>query len=210
LAYLSNEARKMLDEAGFSNVRIVASNDLDEQVIASIRGEGGRIDIYGVGTKLVTCAGEGGGALGGVYKLVQINGRATMKITGDLAKATLPGKKKVLRVVDNDGRFVQDLICLEGDEPGGGATVYDPTNPLRWKKLPEECRLLELRQEVMRDGKRTLPAEPLDTMAARCRREISLLPEGCLRMINPHRYKVSISQQLHEMRSGLIAALSVD
>jgi nicotinate phosphoribosyltransferase len=209
LAYLSREARRMLDEAGFSEVRIVASNDLDEQVIESIRSEGSRVDIYGVGTRLVTCAGEGGGALGGVYKLVEINGRPTMKITGDIAKATLPGNKRVLRVVDNDGRFVQDLVCLADDHPGSGATVYDPTNPLRWKKLPEGCRLLDLRREVMHDGRRIVPSESLETMAVRCSRELSLLPEGCLRLVNPHRYKVSISQRLHEMRSGLIAALAV-
>jgi nicotinate phosphoribosyltransferase len=208
LAYLSREARRMLDEAGFSEVRIVASNDLEEQVIESIRGEGGRIDIYGVGTKLVTCAGEGGGALGGVYKLVEINERATMKITGDIAKATLPGRKKVLRAVNGTGRFIQDLICLADDLPASGATVFDPTNPLRSKKLPLDCRLLELRQEVMRDGKRVFQDESMETMSARCRSELALLPEGCLRLVNPHRYKVSISQQLHEMRSGLIATLS--
>lgn len=208
LAYLSHEARRMLDEAGFSDVRIVASNDLDEQVIESICSDGGRIDVYGVGTRLVTCAGEGGGALGGVYKLVEINGRPTMKITGDLSKATLPGNKRVLRVVDGDDRYVQDLVCLVDDRTGSGATVYDPTNPLRWNKLPADCRLLDQRREVMHDGQRTVPAESLETMAVRCRRELSLLPEGCLRLLNPHRYKVSISERLHEMRSGLIAALA--
>ena len=208
LAYLSREARRMLDEAGFGDARIVASNDLDEQVIESICSEGGRVDIYGVGTRLVTCAGEGGGALGGVYKLVEINGRPTMKVTGDISKATLPGEKRLLRVVDSNGRFVQDLVCLADDLPGSGATVYDPTNPLRSKKLPADCRLLELRREVMRDGRRTVPDESLETMSARCRQELSLLPEGSLRLINPHRYKVSISERLHEMRSGLIAALT--
>ena len=208
LAYLSREARRLLDEAGFHAVRIVASNDLDEQVIESIRSEGGRIEIYGVGTRLVTGAGEGGGALGGVYKLVEINGRPTMKITGDIAKASLPGSKRVLRVVAGDGRFIQDLVCLADDRQDSGATVYDPTNPLRWKKLPADFRLLELRREVMRDGRRIVPAESLETMAARCRLELSLLPDGCLRLVNPHRYKVSISQRLHELRSGLIEELS--
>jgi len=209
LAYLSHEARRMLDEAGFSKVRIVASNDLDEQVIESIRSEGGRIDIYGVGTRLVTCAGEGGGALGGVYKLVEIDGRPTMKITGDISKATLPGKKRLLRVLDGNGRFVQDLICLTDDLPVSGATVYDPTNPLRWKKLPADCRLLELRREVMHEGRRTVPDESLETMAARCSCELSLMPEGCLRLVNPHRYKVSISERLHGLRSSLTEKLSV-
>ena len=92
LAYLSREARRMLDEAGFTKARIVVSNEMDEYVIESVRNEGGRADIYGIGTRLVTCAGAGGGALGGVYKLVEIAGVPKMKVTGDLAKSTLPGK----------------------------------------------------------------------------------------------------------------------
>jgi len=99
LAYLSRETRRVLDDAGFPGVRIVASNELDEFVIDSIRAEGGRVDIYGVGTKLATCGGKGGGALGGVYKLVAVDGRPKLKVTSDIAKATLPGKKRVLRAV---------------------------------------------------------------------------------------------------------------
>ncbi len=118
LAYLSREARRMLDEAGFPEVRILASNELDEQVIDSIRDEGGRVDIYGVGTRLATASGPGGVALGGVYKLVAIDGEPKMKVTSDIAKATLPGVKRVLRVVNGDGVFVQDVVCLAGEHPG--------------------------------------------------------------------------------------------
>ncbi len=123
-------------QAGFPEVRILASNELDEQVIDSIRDEGGRVDIYGVGTKLATAAGTGGGALGGVYKLVAVDGQPKMKITSDPAKATLPGSKQVLRVVGPGGEFIQDLVCLEGEPGHGGLTVYDPTNPLQQTTLP--------------------------------------------------------------------------
>lgn len=204
LAYLSREARRMLDEAGFSVVRIVASNDLDEQVIESVRSEGGRVDIYGVGTRLVTCAGTGGGALGGVYKLVEVAGKPTMKMTGDIAKATLPGKKQVLRAVAPDGGFMQDLVCLDGDTVLAGDTVYDPTNPLRHTMLPPEALLTDLRRVVMEDGRCLYDREPLEAMAERCRRELALLPTGCLRFINPHRYKVSISAPLNGLRNMLI------
>jgi nicotinate phosphoribosyltransferase len=204
LAYFSREARRMLDEAGFNNVRIVASNELDEQVIESVRREGGRIDIYGVGTKLATAAGAGGGALGGVYKLVVMEDRPKLKVTSDVAKATLPGKKRLLRVAGPDGRFIQDVICLDGDELHGGETVYDPTNPLQYKTVPEGSRFLELRSVVMEDGRRTVDREPLGAMADRSRRELTLLPQGCLRFINPHRYKVSISSTLNDLRSRLI------
>ena len=97
MAYLSREARRMLDEAGFPDIKIVASSDLDETVIQSIRNEGGCVDIYGVGTQLATCGGEGGGALGGVYKLVRFNDQPKLKVTSDISKATLPDRKRLWR-----------------------------------------------------------------------------------------------------------------
>ena len=207
LAYLSRESRKMFDAAGFPAVQIVASNELDEFVIESIRDEGGQVDIYGVGTKLATGGGSGGGALGGVYKLVAIGGEPKLKITSDIAKATLPGKKKLLRALGPEGSFIQDIICLEEDTPGAGAIVYDPANPLQQTTLPADVTLEELRRVVMTDGRRTEPPETLATMAQRSARQLASLPQGCLRFINPHRYKVSISAELNALRNNLIAQL---
>ena len=207
LAYLSREARAMLDDAGFPAVRIVASNELDEQVIESVRSGGGRVDVYGVGTKLATAAGPGGGALGGVYKLVEIGGEPKLKVTSDIAKATLPGRKRLLRALNPTGGFVQDVICLEADDIRGGDTVFDPTNPLQHTRLPEHARFTDLRQVVMEGGKRTIDTEPLANMAERCRRELALLPQGCLRFVNPHRYKVSVSDRLNTLRNTLIERL---
>jgi len=204
LAYLSRTAREMLDEAGFNNVRIVASNDLDEYVIESVRSEGGRADIYGVGTNLATCAGAGGGALGGVYKLVEINGVPKMKVTGDIAKATLPGRKKIIRFAGDDGSFIQDVICLDDETIEGGATVYDPVNPLRQTLLPVGALQTGLRGVVMEAGKCSGDKDALDSIAGRCQRELASLPSGCLRLINPHRYKVSISSTLNSLRGTLI------
>ena len=206
LAYLSREARRMFDEAGFADARIVASNELDEQVIESIRAEGGRVDIYGVGTRLATCAGDGGGALGGVYKLVRIDGRPRLKVTSDLAKATLPDRKRVLRAVNHDGGFIQDVICLDGEEPRHGDTVFDPTNPLQHVNLPPHATFHDLRDVVMADGKRTSSRrETLDEMADRSAAQLARLPSGCLRFVNPHRYKVSVSAGLNTLRNRLIA-----
>lgn len=207
LAYLSRESRKMFDVAGFPAVQIVASNELDEFVIESIRDEGGQVDIYGVGTKLATGHGSGGGALGGVYKLVAIGGQARLKITSDIAKATLPGKKQLLRALGPAGDFIQDVICLEEQVPGGGALVYDPAHPLQQTTLPADVTLQDLRRVVMADGRRTAAPETLATMAERSQRELTRLPQGCLRFINPHRYKVSISGELNELRNTLIAQL---
>ncbi|HNX32803.1 MAG TPA: nicotinate phosphoribosyltransferase [Holophaga sp.] len=206
LAYLSRQARRMLDEAGFGGVKIVASNELDEHVIESVRHEGGRVDVYGVGTRLVTCAGGGGGALGGVYKLVEIDGRPTLKVTGDAAKTTLPGRKRVLRALGPGGAFLQDVVCLLEERPGGGDTVYDPVNPLQHALLPQDARLVDLRGVVMEEGRRLGERESLAAMTGRCREGLARLPEGCARLINPHRYKVSISGGLDDSRNRLTGA----
>jgi nicotinate phosphoribosyltransferase len=204
MAYLSKEARRMLDEAGFPGIKIVASSDLDETVIQSIRTEGGCIDTYGVGTQLATCGGAGGGALGGVYKLVRFDQQPKLKVTSDIAKATLPDRKRLLRAVWPNGEYCLDVICLEGEEPAADTTVFDPINPSRTKRIPPEVRFEEIRQVVMQEGHPTLPASSLDTMADRCARQLRLLPKGTTRLTNPHIYKVAISAGLHQLRSRLI------
>ena len=203
LAYLSREARRMLDEAGLGYVRIVASNDLDEHIIESVCNERGLVDVYGVGTNLVTCAGAGGGALGGVYKLVSIDGAPKMKSTSEVAKATLPGRKRLFRILTADGNMVQDVVCLHDDSLIGGETVSDPANPLQHTRLPDEFGLADIRQVVMENGRRTMAEEPLVVMAQRCRDGIANLPPGCARLVNPHRYKVSITERLNGLRETL-------
>lgn len=207
LAYLSKEARRRLDEAGFPAVKIVASNELDEYVIHSVRSDGGKVDIYGVGTRLATAAGDGGGALGGVYKLVRFDDRPKLKITSDLAKATLPDRKRVLRAVGPDGGFIQDVLCLEGETLAPGDTVFDPTNPSRHTTLPAQVRLEEVRQLVMAEGEIVAPLPTLEMAAGRCAEQLQRLPEGSLRLFNPHLYKVSMSQGLHQLRSRLWAEM---
>lgn len=205
LAYLSREARRMFDEAGFPNAKIVASNELDEFVIESMRVEGSRVDIYGVGTRLATCAGDGGGALGGVYKLVRIGDRPKLKVTSDIAKATLPDRKRLIRAVSPDGSFVLDVICLHDEVISPGATVFDPLNPLHSVTIPLNARFEEVRSVVMEGGVRTSTHKPsLDEMADRSREQLSRLPQGCLRFINPHKYKVSISSGLNNLRLRLM------
>ncbi len=205
LAYLSREARRMFDEAGFPNAKIVASNELDEFVIESMRGEGSRVDIYGVGTRLATCAGDGGGALGGVYKLVRIGDRPKLKVTSDIAKATLPDRKRLLRAVNPDGSFVLDVICLHNEVIKPGDKVFDPLNPLQSVTIPRNADFIEVRSVVMDDGTRTSARRPsLDEMADRSHEQLSLLPQGCLRFINPHKYKVSISSALNDLRLRLM------
>jgi nicotinate phosphoribosyltransferase len=203
LAYLSRQARSIFDAAGFPAVRIVASNELDEHVISAIRHDGGQIDVYGVGTELVTGGGAGGGALGGVYKLVSFAGQPRMKVTSDITKASLPGVKMLLRLIDDDGRFLQDVICTAGERLTPGATVYDPLNPSRRKSIPA-CRMENLRSVVMDAGKIVTVLPGLEQSADHCAQQLKQLPEGTLRLHNPHSYKVSISPGLHRLREDLL------
>jgi nicotinate phosphoribosyltransferase len=203
LAYLSKEARRMLDEAGFPDIKIVASSDLDETVIQSIRNEGGCVDIYGVGTQLATCGGEGGGALGGVYKLVRFEHEPKLKVTSDIAKVTLPDRKRLWRAVLPDGEYCLDIICLEDEKPVPGTTVFDPINPARTKTIPPGVHFEDVRQTVMQEGQPILPTRALDAMADRCDEQMRCLPKGTTRLTNPHTYKVAISAGLHRMRSEL-------
>lgn len=207
LAYLSRQVRAALDAAGFEGVKVVASNELDEYVIESIRAEGGRVDIYGVGTRLATCAGEGGGALGGVYKLVRIGAEPKLKLTSDVSKATIPDRKRVLRAVAPDGSFIQDVIALEGEQIAPGDIVYDPANLLQKVHIPREAQFIELRSRVMEQGKRCLPPPTLLSSADRCAQELNRLPDGCHRFVNPHVYKVSISAGVNKLRLKLLTQI---
>jgi nicotinate phosphoribosyltransferase len=204
LAYLSRQSRKMLDSAGFPNVKILASNELDEYVIRSIREQGGKVDIYGVGTRLATCQGEGGGALGGVYKLVRFENQPKLKVTSDISKSTIPDYKRLLRVINGEGNFLMDIMCLEGEKLRPGDIVYDPTNPIRHKAIPYGAHLEDIRRVVMEGGEVCFPSPTLDEMADRTADQLKRLPDGTLRLENPHTYKVSISQGLHNLRTQLI------
>ena len=203
LAWLSKTARKMLGEAGFPNVKIVASNEIDEYVVESVIKEGGRVDVYGVGTKLAACLGEGGGALGGVYKLVRIGDEPKLKTTSDFTKATLPDRKRLWRAIDRQGTFIMDIIGQAEESVSPGQTVYNVVNPLQHTTIPENSRMADLRTTVMDQGKRLQPKESLATLATRCDRELASLPDGCLRFTNPHIYKVSVTQNLNGLRLRL-------
>lgn len=204
LAYLSRQARRMLDDAGFPYVKILASNELDEYIIRSIQENGGCVDIYGVGTRLATCQGAGGGALGGVYKLVRFGDKPKLKVTSDIAKSTIPDCKRLLRAVSVDGKFLMDIMCRMDEYPAPGDVVFDPTNPARNKPIPASARLEEMRSVVMDGGEATGPSPSLDEIADRCHEQLSRLPEGVLRLENPHRYKVSVSKSLNDLRTRLI------
>ena len=196
LAFLSKRAREMLDQAGLNQVRIVASNELDEFVISDILAQGGRIDIWGVGTRLVTGSGEGGCALGGVYKLVEHNGRPKIKLSSNPEKMTNPGFKKVVRFYGRDGLMEADVLAQRSEEVGEREVlIIDPNNPLRRKKL-NAGQSVDLLCPVLENGKQVYDFPSLKEICRRRADQLSHLHESYRRLHMPHEYKVGLTLAL--------------
>jgi nicotinate phosphoribosyltransferase len=204
LAYLSIEARRLLDEAGFTDTRIVASNDLDEYTIESLREQGARIDTWGVGTKLDTAFDQP--ALGCVYKLTavrQADGewRFPVKLSEHTAKISIPGILGVRRFTDSD-RFRADMIYDEAVPPEGcGHVIVDPADALHMRAIDPAWTCEELVLPFMRAGKATAPAPPLDDLRARAQAQLASLHPAIRRLLNPHVYPVGLEQGLHDRRT---------
>ena len=205
LAWLSIEARKLLDAAGFTRTVILASNELDEDVIASLKQQGAQITAWGVGTRLVTGAGDA--ALGGVYKLsaVRVDGgrwKPRIKLSEQSAKISVPGILQVRRFIAG-GEFAGDLIYdVEDGEPS--RTLVDMLDATRRKTVPEEAEHEELLVPVVRAGKVTYRPPPLPEVRARTQRQLGHLHAGIKRFVNPHQYPVGLDPALHDRRTRMI------
>jgi len=199
LAYLSKKARATLDAAGLNYVRIVASNLLDEYVIKSLIDQGAPIDLFGVGTKLVT--GVPDGALDGVYKLSVFDGQPRMKLSDNISKTTLPGRKQVARFTDEQGCFMADAIQLVDERlPERMFHPFDPEKSLDLSRYQDK----ELLVKVMEKGKRLQVKSDVQAIAAYVRERLALLPPEHKRFEYPHVYKVGLSQKLLALRNDLI------
>ena len=210
LAYLSREARKLLDEAGFPKARIVASSDLDPETIASLREQGAMIDTWGVGTRLVTAWDQP--ALGGVYKLAAVrrsaddDWRMTVKVSADPDKTTVPGILGARRFYDQAGRASADMIydTVADVEPGG--KVVDPVNARRRKSIDRSWRDEELLVPILRGGDLVSDLPDLASSRARAQEQLASFHPGVLRRLNPHRYPAGLEVGLHRRREALVEA----
>ncbi len=204
LAFLSQQAREMLDRAGLPHVHIMVSNELDEYIIAEMLTEGGRVDTWGVGTKLVTGAGDGGGALGGVYKMVEHNARPKIKLSSNPEKMTDPGVKRVMRFYSDDGLMEADAVGREDENlDNGPVLIIDPINPLRRKKLNGGKRLYLLR-DIVRQGEIVYDFPSLEEIRTRRKEELARLHESHLRLHNPHEYKVGLTLALWQLKEQML------
>lgn len=199
LAYLSKQARKMLDEAGLKHVTITTSNQLDEHVIKSLQDQQAPIDVFGVGTSLVTCPPDA--ALDGVYKLAYADGRPRIKLSENLKKITLPDRKQVYRIINGEDNFFgADLIALDHEHDVD--MMHHPADPdksLSVKGMKREPLL----HSVMEDGRITQEHRSLNEIASFSLDRLARLPQEHKRFQNPHIYKVGISGELRDLRNEL-------
>ncbi|TDB39522.1 MAG: nicotinate phosphoribosyltransferase [Actinobacteria bacterium] len=205
LAWLSRRAREILDEAGFAHVKIYASNELDEYLIESLKDQRAAIDVWGVGTRLVTA--EGQASLGGVYKLSAVRkpGGAwepRIKVSEQTAKVTMPGVLQVRRYT-RDGRFDGDMIVNEAAPPGESSTMVDPEDATRRKAFGGGL-FENLLTPVLRDGIPATALPPIGASRDRAAAQLAMLDPSVKRFLNPHEYPVGVELGLHELRTRLI------
>jgi nicotinate phosphoribosyltransferase len=204
LAFLSRKARQILDHEGLGYVKIVASNELDEYIISDILAQGGKIDIWGVGTNLVTGSGVGGGALGGIYKMVEHNGRPKIKLSANPEKMTNPGVKKVVRFYDEDALMDADALADKSEGlTTGEVLIVDPNNPLRRKRLNSEQRV-ELLQPVIESGRLVCEFPSLEQIRSHRKEQLAHLHESHKRLHNPHEYKVGLTHALWQQKEHML------
>jgi nicotinate phosphoribosyltransferase len=234
LAYLSSAARRMLDEAGFPNAAVLASNDLDEHLIAGLKQQGATIGVWGVGTRLVTAFNQP--AIDGVYKLSAIRepGGAwqdCLKLSEHAGKMSDPGILQVRRFVA-DGRAMADAIFDERHEPEGDCTIVDPDDATRRKHIAagretgtgsaavrtdkgrnqsaavpvpvSSAQSEDLLVPVFRGGRRVYDVPPLTESRERTQRQLALFHAGIKRFVNPHEYPAGLEERLHERKLSLI------
>jgi nicotinate phosphoribosyltransferase len=209
LAYLSIEARKLLDAAGFEKAGILASNDLDENVITSLKQQGATIAVWGVGTRLVT--GGEQAALGGVYKLSAVQNERgewqnRIKLSEQTAKVSVPGVQQVRRFSDGNG-FIGDAIYDTHAKIPESPTIVDPGDPIRQKTFSPQAKWEDLLVPVARNGKVIYNIPPLAKVRERTLDQLNHLHAGMKRLINPHRYPVGLERGLFDVRAAMIEKL---
>lgn len=201
LAYLSQKARKMLDNAGLEYVGVFASNQLNERILKSLlKEQGAKLDGFGVGTELAT--GQEDGALGGVYKLVESNGKPRLKISENVEKISLPCSKKLVRYFDEDGKFYRDGILLREQDPR--LTIYHPFHYYKYTDV-SDFKYEVLTEQVMKKGEICVAMRSLKEIKEYSMQRFAQLADAHKRFISPHIYKVGVSKNILDTRDKMIA-----
>ncbi len=212
LSYLSKKARQMLDEAGFPDAVISASNDLDEYLINSLKMQGATITSWGVGTNLITS--KNCPSFGGVYKLAAIKDRHTgefipkIKLSENSEKVTNPGNKTIRRIYDRkNGKIIADLICLVDEvfDENKSLLLFDPIET--WKKThlaPGTYTMRELLVPIFKDGQCIYETPKVMEIREYCKKDLDTLWDESRRLVNPHEVHVDLSNELWHMKNQLL------
>ena len=206
LAYLSKEARRILDEGGFPEAKVYASSELDEHLVESLKIQGAKIAVWGVGTNLVTAKDDP--ALGGVYKLTAVREpgepwKYKVKLSEQAVKITTPGIQQVRRF-SSLGEFVADMIFDEELGAPAAPTIVDPGDLTRRKEIPEGTEHADLLVPVFRQGRRVYDPPPLKEVRRRTADQLAGFHGGVKRFANPHRYPVGLERGLFDLKTHLI------
>ena len=209
MAYLTQQARKMLDEAGWTECQISVSNSLDEYIIQDILRQGAKIDMFGVGERLITARSEP--VFGGVYKLAAVedadgNIQPKIKISENVGKITNPHFKKLYRFYGNDtGKAIADYLCVHDEvvDDGKDLTIFDPD--ATWKtKTVYNYTARELQVPIFKNGELVYSLPSLQEIKAYCTKEVDALWDEVKRFDNPHTYYVDLSQKLWDIKYDLL------
>ncbi len=206
LAYLSKVSRRMLDEAGFEDAVIVASNELDETIIGDLKKQGAKIAVWGVGTNLITAKDQP--ALDGVYKLSAVRDKGKewefrLKLSEQMTKISNPGVLQVRRYFDKQ-EYMADAIFNEGDDLSEECAIVDPLDSTRQKRIDPTLSYRDLLVPIFRSGKSVYTSPPLREIRDFARDELSRFHEGIKRFIFPHQYVVGLERSLYERKLELI------
>ena len=213
IAYLTKEARKMLDEAGWETCTISASNSLDEILIRDLLLQGAKIDSFGVGERLITARSEP--VFGGVYKLTAVeeaDGSITpkIKISENVAKITTPHFKKLFRFYGNDtGKAIADYLTIHDEtvDDSGSLTIFDPEATWKRKEV-YDFTAKELQVPVFQAGELVYDLPSLPAIRDYCREQVDTLWDEVKRFDNPHKYYVDLSQKLWDVKHNLLEDMS--
>lgn len=200
IAFLSKEARRMLDEAGFKDAKIVVSNDLDEYTILNLKAQGAQVDIWGIGTKLITAYDQP--ALGAVYKLVAIEGENgemvdTIKISSNAEKVTTPGRKKLYRIIDKEnGKAEGDYITMYDEDPNAEKRIkmFHPVHTFI-SKFVTNFEARDLHEKVIDNGQVIYEVPSTQEIQQYAKDNLNLLWDEYKRSLNPEEYPVDLSQK---------------
>ncbi len=214
LAYLSKKARAMLDAAGHTEAKIFASGDIDENIIASLNAQGARIDVWGIGTKLITASPRP--ALGGVYKMAAVRDKdgkwvPKMKFSDTHEKITNPGFKTTYRILDANGKAAADLIALADEKIDSSRplTIFHPVET--WKKKTfTDYTLKRLPVQIFSKGAAVYERPSLKEIVDYAVRSKGEFWEEYKRLINPHVYKVDLSDGLYDLKKKLMEGVSTN